>query len=198
MTFKTAPDDLELYRESLLAILRQVLDMPDLAQKQLERILKSHPKDGSGLFRRDELIQAYRHFTETGDLPAFDKAIVERLRLKPVRTSSGVTPVTVLTKPFPCPGTCIFCPNDIRMPKSYLSDEPGAQRAEANAFDPYLQTYRRLLALYNTGHPTDKIEMIILGGTWSFYPETYQIWFIKRIFDALHDFGNGVDHTAEV
>lgn len=200
MTYKTAPnlDELELYRESLLAILRQVLDTPELAQKQLERILKSHPKDGSGLFRRDELIRAYRHFTETGDLPAFDKTIVERLRLKPVRTSSGVTPVTVLTKPFPCPGTCIFCPNDIRMPKSYLSDEPGAQRAEANAFDPYLQTYRRLLALYNTGHPTDKIEMIILGGTWSFYPETYQIWFIKRIFDALHDFGNGVDYTVEV
>ncbi|MCQ3932845.1 MAG: histone acetyltransferase [Chloroflexi bacterium] len=198
MTYKTAPDELELYRESLLAILRQVLDTPELPQKQLERILKSHPKDGSGLFRRDELIRAYRHFTELGDLPAFDKAIVERLRLKPVRTSSGVTPVTVLTKPFPCPGTCIFCPNDIRMPKSYLSDEPGAQRAEANAFDPYLQTYRRLLALYNTGHPTDKIEMIILGGTWSFYPETYQIWFIKRIFDALHDFGNGVDHTVEV
>ncbi|GIK66357.1 MAG: hypothetical protein BroJett018_41510 [Chloroflexota bacterium] len=198
MTYKTAPDDLELYRESLLAILRQVLDTPELAQKQLERILKSHPKDGSGLFRRDELIRAYRYFTDTGELPTYDKTIVERLRLKPVRTSSGVTPVTVLTKPFPCPGTCIFCPNDIRMPKSYLSDEPGAQRAEANAFDPYLQTYRRLLALYNTGHPTDKIEMIILGGTWSFYPETYQIWFIKRIFDALHDFGNGVDHTAEV
>ena len=198
MTYKTAPDDLELYRESLLAILRQVLDTPDLVQKQLERILKSYPKDGSGLFRRDELIRAYRHFTDTGELPTYDKTIVERLRLKPVRTSSGVTPVTVLTKPFPCPGTCIFCPNDIRMPKSYLSDEPGAQRAEANAFDPYLQTYRRLLALYNTGHPTDKIEMIILGGTWSFYPETYQIWFVRRIFDALHDFGNGIDHTAEV
>ncbi|MBI5928111.1 MAG: tRNA uridine(34) 5-carboxymethylaminomethyl modification radical SAM/GNAT enzyme Elp3 [Chloroflexi bacterium] len=200
MTYKISPDidDLELYRDSLLAILRQVLDTPDLAQKQLERILKSYPKDGSGLFRRDELIRAYRYFAESGDLPPFDKTIVERLRLKPVRTSSGVTPVTVLTKPFPCPGTCIFCPNDIRMPKSYLSDEPGAQRAEANSFDPYLQTYRRLLALYNTGHPTDKIEMIILGGTWSFYPETYQIWFIKRIFDALHDFGNGVDRTAEV
>ena len=52
--------------------------------------------------------------------------------MRPVRTQSGVTPVTVLTKPYPCPGECIFCPNDVRMPKSYLSDEPGAQRAEDN------------------------------------------------------------------
>ncbi len=109
-----------------------------------------------------------------------------------------MTPVTVLTKPFPCPGECIFCPNDVRMPKSYLANEPGAQRAEQNSFDPYLQTYSRLKTLYETGHPTDKIEMIILGGTWSFYPETYQIWFVRRIFDALHDFGQGIDRTGEV
>jgi elongator complex protein 3 len=124
--------------------------------------------------------------------------VLERLRLKPMRTASGVTPVTVLTKPFPCPGECIFCPNDVRMPKSYLSDEPGAQRAEQNSFDPYLQTYTRLATYHNTGHPTDKIEVIILGGTWSFYPETYQIWFVKRIFDALHDFGSGIDRRREV
>jgi elongator complex protein 3 len=109
-----------------------------------------------------------------------------------------VTPVTVLTKPFPCPGTCIFCPNDVRMPKSYLSDEPGAQRAEQNGFDPYLQTMIRLQTYRNLGHPTDKIEVIVLGGTWSFYPETYQIWFIKRIFDALHDFGAGINRREEV
>ena len=118
--------------------------------------------------------------------------------MKPVRTMSGVTPITVLTKPFPCPGTCIFCPNDVRMPKSYLSNEPGAQRAEQNSFDPYLQTYSRLTTLRNTGHPSEKIEVIVLGGTWSFYPETYQIWFIKRIFDALHDFGAGIDQSSEI
>ena len=84
------------------------------------------------------------------------------------------------------------------MPKSYLADEPGAQRAEKNAFDPYLQTYMRLQTYHNLGHSTGKIEIIILGGTWSFYPETYQIWFVKRIFDAMHDFGEGNDRRAEV
>jgi elongator complex protein 3 len=99
----------------------------------------------------------------------------------------------VLTKPFPCPGECIFCPNDVRMPKSYLSQEPGALRAEQNSFDPYLQTVIRLQAYHNTGHPVDKIEMIVLGGTWSFYPESYQVWYVKRIFDALNDFSQGPD-----
>jgi elongator complex protein 3 len=117
--------------------------------------------------------------------------LIPRLRKKPVRTLSGVATVTVLTKPFPCPGRCIFCPNDVRMPKSYLSDEPGAQRAAQHAFDPYLQTYFRLRALSNIGHPVDKVELIVLGGTWSFYPEAYQIWFVLRCFEALNDFVPG-------
>lgn len=181
-----------------MAILHRVVQMPTLTEDDLIRVLKAHPKDGRGVFGKNDLILAYRTFAGTDGLPPFDPDVFARLRMKPIRTMSGVTPVTVLTKPFPCPGECIFCPNDVRMPKSYLANEPGAQRAEENSFDPYLQTYSRLNTLYETGHPTDKIEMIILGGTWSFYPETYQIWFVKRIFDALHDFGQGVDRTPEV
>ncbi|MBC7810449.1 MAG: tRNA uridine(34) 5-carboxymethylaminomethyl modification radical SAM/GNAT enzyme Elp3 [Burkholderiales bacterium] len=190
--------DLERHREPLLAILREVALTPNFSRQQLSRLLKTHPKDGIGLYSRDELIEGYRAFAGTAGLPPYENTVLELLRLKPVRSSSGVTPVTVLTKPFPCPGECIFCPNDVRMPKSYLADEPGAQRAEQNGFDPYLQTYTRLQAYYNVGHPTEKIEVIILGGTWSFYPESYQIWFVKRIFDALHDFGSGINRCAEV
>lgn len=189
--------DFEQHREPLLTILRQVVAQPDLSRRALDQLLREYPKGRDGTYSRDELIAAYRAFAGA-DLPALDGIVIERLRRKPVRTSSGVTPVTVLTKPFPCPGECIFCPNDIRMPKSYLSDEPGAQRAEQNSFDPYLQTYTRLQSYHNTGHPTEKLEVIILGGTWSFYPETYQIWFVKRIFDAMHDFGKGQDGRAGV
>ena len=87
------------------------------------------------------------------------------MKMKPTRTQSGVAPVTVLTKPFPCPGQCIFCPNDVRMSKSYLADEPGAQRATLNRFDPYAQTWNRLLALHRMGHSVEKVELIVLGGT---------------------------------
>jgi elongator complex protein 3 len=191
------PFAVEDYRDDLLAILRKIIAAPELDRKQLTTILKQHPRDGVGLFSRNELIKGYRSLADSHALP-YDPAIVERLKRKPTRSISGVTVVTVLTKPFPCPGTCIFCPNDVRMPKSYLADEPGAQRAELNAFDPYLQTFSRLSALTSSGHNTEKTEVIVLGGTWSFYPEAYQIWFIKRIFDALHDFGDGIDRRAEV
>lgn len=159
----------------------------------LEAVLRRYPRGGRGFFSRSELIAGYRAFSAREGFALDEREFVACVQLRPVRTQSGVTPVTVLTKPFPCPGKCVFCPNDVRMPKSYLSDEPGCQRAEANGFDPYLQTYQRLSAFRAIGHPTDKAEIIVLGGTFSFYPEPYRIWFVKRCFDALNDFGAGRD-----
>jgi len=194
-----APLDLDTHRAGLISILKAIFAAETLSPSDLNQLVRNQARaNGGQLYSRDELIRAYRTYAGTDGLPPFDGALIQRLRLKPVRTSSGVTPVTVLTKPFPCPGECIFCPNDVRMPKSYLSDEPGAQRAEQNSFDPYLQTMSRLTAYYNIGHPTEKIEIIILGGTWSFYPETYQLWFVKRIFDALHDYGAGIDRSVKI
>jgi elongator complex protein 3 len=94
--------------------------------------------------------------------------------------------VTVLTKPYPCPGKCIFCPDDVRMPKSYLSNEPGAMRALILDFDPFTQVDERLKSMSRVGHPTDKVELLILGGTWSAYPADYQEWFVRRCFDAMN------------
>jgi elongator complex protein 3 len=182
------------HRAALCAIIDAVRGETELDARRLDRIVRRHPKHGSGLFSKSEIIAGFRAFA---DAPAADAAeFVRRLRMRPVRTLSGVTPVTVLTKPFPCPGTCVFCPNDVRMPKSYLADEPGAQRAEDNRFDPYLQTWNRLDAYQSMGHPTDKVELIVLGGTWSHHPETYQRWFVARCFDALSDFGAGIDARA--
>ena len=161
--------------------------------RTLDRLVRRYPKRGSGLFRKSEIIAGYRALGGAPRFGASEPDFVARLRPRPVRTLSGVTPVTVLTKPYPCPGRCVFCPNDVRMPKSYLADEPGAQRAEDNRFDPYLQTWNRLRAYRETGHPTSKVELIVLGGTWSHYPEPYQRWFVKRCFDALNDFGAGID-----
>ena len=131
---------------------------------------------------------AYRQFCRSGQL-TFSGEMLQRLQMKPVRTQSGVATVTVLTKPWPCPGECVFCPTDEQMPKSYLSDEPGALRAGQSQFDPYATTLGRLRALDNIGHPTDKVELLILGGTWSCYPLDYQAWYVQRCLDAL----NGVE-----
>jgi elongator complex protein 3 len=173
------------HERELVAILHEIEAASVRDFRTLDRILKRHPKDGRGLFSRSELIAGHRRFGVGGD------ELLDVLQLRPVRTRSGVTPVTVLTKPFPCPGRCVFCPNDVRMPKSYLSSEPGCQRAEANGFDPYLQTWNRLDALHRVGHPVEKVELIVLGGTWSAYPDRYQVWFVKRCLEALCDFGRG-------
>lgn len=196
-----APDrdfDPEAVREALLPLLRAIEAVPDdvpepFATEVMEPLLRRHPRPGGGFFSRSHLIAGFRAFAPTEGFRFDEARFRRRVQRRPVRTQSGVTPLTVLTKPFPCPGQCIFCPNDVRMPKSYLSDEPGAQRAANNRFDPYLQTWNRLAAFDATGHPVDKVELIVLGGTWSFYPEAYQIWFVKRCLDALNDFGAGRD-----
>ena len=164
--------DVAAHRERLIPLLKVILKAPGrLSSREHQQLMRRFPRPaGEGFYSLANLVDAWRAFAGQDGLPEFDEALLYKLRRKPVRTLSGVTPLTVLTKPFPCPGTCIFCPNDIRMPKSYLADEPGAQRAEKNAFDPYLQTYMRLQTYHNLGHSTDKIEIIILGGTWSFYP----------------------------
>ncbi len=171
----------------LLRLIEAAAALRGARPKDLARLLRKYPR-ARGQFSKDQLVTAYHHFCETGQL-RFDPEVLRRLQMKPTRTLSGVATVTVLTKPFPCPGECIFCPTDVRMPKSYLHDEPGASRAESHGFDPYYTTLSRLRALNNIGHATDKIELLILGGTWSYYPPDYQAWFIKRCLDAL----NGVE-----
>jgi elongator complex protein 3 len=148
--------------------------------------LRAHPQKGGGILSKAALFAAYSEMIAAGELTA-DIDLLEKIRMKPVRTLSGVTTVTVLTKPYPCPGKCIFCPTDVRMPKSYLPDEPGAMRALEHNFDPYTQVRSRIAALESLGHPTDKIELLILGGTWSAYRRDYQEWFIKRCFDAMNN-----------
>ncbi|HDJ96726.1 MAG TPA: tRNA uridine(34) 5-carboxymethylaminomethyl modification radical SAM/GNAT enzyme Elp3 [Candidatus Aenigmarchaeota archaeon] len=121
--------------------------------------------------------------------PAEKSRLKKVLTTKPSRTISGVTVVTVVAKPAPCPGSCLYCPRGINAPQSYTGLEPAIQRAIRNDYDPFLQTKDRLNQYKVMGHPSDKIEVIILGGTFTALSEGYQEWFVKRIFDAL----NGVD-----
>jgi elongator complex protein 3 len=132
-----------------------------------------------------ELLQSYHKLVKGHKIkpaPDLEKILIKRA----VRTLSGVAIITVLTKPFPCPGRCVYCPSEPGMPKSYISDEPAANRALKLKFDPFKQVYTRIKALEANGHPTDKIELIIKGGTWNAYPLDYQYWFILRCFQACN------------
>ena len=182
--------DPELYEEQLVNLIAEIEELETFDQASYESVLRRHPKDGSGFFSKSEVIQGFRYLNRKLAWGLDELPFLEKLRMKPVRTQSGVAPVTVLTQPFPCPGECIFCPSDVRMPKSYLSDEPGAQRAAQHRFNPFNQSLSRLQTYHNTGHHVDKAEVIVLGGTWSSYPETYRVWFTKRCFDALNAFSS--------
>lgn len=196
-----SPDQLpDSLRPALREALHNVFACSDnsVRQVKLQQELHRLSKLAGQAITQDFLVALYREEAGQHGLPPFTTSHLQKIQLKPMRSQSGVQTVSVLTKPFPCPGQCIFCPNDIRMPKSYIASEPGAQRAERNSFDPYLQTYSRLKALRNMGHQPTKIELIVLGGTWSYYPESYQIWFIHECFRALNDFGSGQDDTASI
>jgi elongator complex protein 3 len=111
---------------------------------------------------------------------------------KASRTISGVTPVAVMAKPFPCPGKCVYCPTSPEAPKSYTVESPAVLRARSCGFDPRKQVEIRLKTLAEMGHAQDKIELIVMGGTFLSYPMDYQYQFIKDCYDAL----NGISSTS--
>ncbi len=121
------------------------------------------------------------HFTD-------DERVKAILTRKPVRTISGVAVIAVMTSPYPCPhGRCVPCPGGPPYsPQSYTGREPAAMRASRNNFDPYLQTLDRVKQLETIGHAADKIDIIVMGGTFPARDFSYQEWFVKRIYDALN------------
>ncbi|HRY36482.1 MAG TPA: tRNA uridine(34) 5-carboxymethylaminomethyl modification radical SAM/GNAT enzyme Elp3 [Candidatus Magasanikbacteria bacterium] len=142
-------------------------------------------KDTKDIPKKSDLLAVYHELLQKNKIKK--SVVLEKLLTKrAVRTLSGVSIITVLTKPYPCPGKCIYCPNEKAMPKSYISDEPAAARALQLHFDPYEQVVRRIESLQKNGHPTDKIELIVKGGTWNAYPLQYQYWFIVRCFQAAN------------
>jgi len=115
--------------------------------------------------------------------------ILPLLRRKRARIISGVTVIAVMTKPYPCPQPepCAYCPGgpSLGVPQSYTGFEPAAMRGLQNKFDPFLQVRTRIEQLQAIGHSVDKVELIIMGGTFPATPMDYQTWFIQRCLDSI-------------
>jgi elongator complex protein 3 len=150
--------------EALFAQLIQTLaaERP-LTNERYGSAMRQFVSRGLPWLSKSQALDVYRQLCDRG-LMASDPEISILLQTKPVRSQAGVTVVTVLTKPYPS----------------------GAQRAERHAFDPYNQTAARIQVLEQIGHPAEKIELLILGGTWSSYRRDYQEWFVKRCLDAMN------------
>lgn len=179
--------------------------MPNIISQFINTIIKSNISDPDELsilkraFAKKHknkipaniiLLKEYDAMIKSGKLQLSQnrqEEIKNLLRVRKVRSQSGVAVVAVLTKDFGCPGHCLYCPAEKGMPKSYLSNEPAVMRAIANNFNPYRQVKMRLEGLKNSGHPTDKVELIIIGGTFGSIPDKYRYEFIKKCFKACND-----------
>ncbi len=176
----------------------------DIKKEIIERLVKVKKRDrkvvreikrdiarkyGTDFPKNTELLSTYRAMVKRGKLEK-SEMIEWLLVTRPVRSLSGIVNLTVLTKPWSCPGQCIFCPKEEGFPKSYLAGEPAADRAKNLKFNPYLQVTTRLTALKAQGHPTDKIELRIVGGSWNAYRKNYRKWFVKECFRAANNFNS--------
>ncbi|XP_040822386.1 elongator complex protein 3 isoform X1 [Ochotona curzoniae] len=128
--------------------------------------------------------------------PQYRKILVPKLKAKPIRTASGIAVVAVMCKPHRCPhisftgNICVYCPggpdSDFEYStQSYTGYEPTSMRAIRARYDPYLQTRHRLEQLKQLGHSVDKVEFIVMGGTFMALPEEYRDYFIRNLHDAL-------------
>ena len=202
--------------ELILDILKQLRDGSQgaLDTHQLEMLINSynsgidssaHSTEREKLIPKRAILPYFLQVKQKNDVlwqswnvtSELEERFIRSVRMKPRHTASGVATITVITRPHTCSSNCIYCPCDLRMPKSYLANEPACQRAELTFFDPYVQVAARLQALHQMGHSTDKVELIVLGGTWSDYPESYQYWFIKELFRALNEWPNAPSHIQE-
>lgn len=169
------------------------MNINELIIKKLIEIKAEKPDDLAWAKRRIggihpsniNLLKAYHTLVKKKRIIKNDK-IEKLLKTRPVRSLSGVVNVSVLTKPYQCPGKCIFCPSEKNIPKSYLSGEPAVERAKRLKYNPYVQVKKRIEVLEMSGHPTDKIDLRVIGGTWSYYDKKYKNWFVKRCFDACN------------
>jgi len=129
------------------------------------------------------------------------KRVLPMLQKKPTRTMSGVAIVAAMTAPSECPhGKCKYCPGgvDLDVPQSYTGKEPAARRAIQHGFDPYMQVTMRLNQLSSIGHPVDKVELIVMGGTLTAQMLDYQEWFVKGCLRAMNDFDDNQKRIGDV
>ncbi len=171
-----------------LTALKYFLKQDISSESELTRAKRLMAKKFSlKIVKNADILVAYQHYLRAKKISP-QPNVSKRLRKRVVRTLSGVAPVAVLTKPFPCPGKCVYCPTEKDVPQSYLANEPAVMRAIRCDYQPYIQVWDRLRALTANGHQPKKIELIVIGGTWSALPDQYQYWFIAECFRAANDF----------
>jgi len=167
---------------ALREIIGRLLEMPSLDRTAVDRV-KIEVSRRYGLERIPRNSEIIRLLTQKES-----EVLLPFLRRKVSRVMSGVSVVAVMTKPYPCPhGRCAYCPGgpDEDSPQSYTGYEPAAMRGRQNQYDPYAQVRSRIGQLESIGHTVDKVDLIVMGGTFPASPREYQEGFVKGCLDAI-------------
>lgn len=178
--------------------LKQLMENPELSKQEFHKI-KNDIYKGFTIpkpFPSIRILERYDERVSSWEFPE-DEEFRRLLRKRGVRSLSGVTVISLLTKFWGCPSKCVYCPTFEGLPKSYIPNEPAVMRAQLNKFDPILQIHNRLRALEVTGHKIEKNDIRIIGGTWSFYPKSYQEEFIKSMYDAFNSYEDMKPHIEK-
>ncbi|KAL1508539.1 hypothetical protein AB1Y20_004638 [Prymnesium parvum] len=207
--FKKHTDIEDIYREwdnivseeeapILEEIVRNLAALAPETQREFETALSQQRKAYKISFRKAQLLLTYQRLTRGAKTLPPSPALARHLVKKSSKSQSGVLVITVLTSPYPsvngvvqkfsCAWDCHYCPSEPSQPKSYLHEEPAVKRANENNFDAVLQLTDRAATLAMNGHPVDKIECLVLGGTWASYPHAYQEEFCRDLFYAANTF----------
>ena len=194
----TRPFTLKHSYDFLRECVEDMLQRNITTREQMDAFIKEIGRAKSVSLGNSELLYTYRVMCQKDKL-TYDKHYEILLQKKTHRSQSGVMVFTVVLSPHPngqefsCEFDCKYCPLQPGQPRSYLKEEPGVQRANRHNFDPVLQFRDRGHSYITNGHPVDKAEVIVLGGTWSSYPEDYQIDFITKLYYAANTFFDDVD-----
>ena len=173
--------DNNIKKEAIEDLLRHAINTREELSVVNRKMAKKY---GIKILKNSDILKEMENVGAINEFP-----LRKLLRKRAIRTMSGIAPVAVLTKPYPCPGKCAYCPTEKDVPQSYLSNEPAVMRAIRCNYDPYLQVQLRLKALEANGHNPTKIELIVIGGTWSVLPREYKYWYIMRCFKAANEYG---------
>ena len=191
--------DLEFARRVVLEIVED--DPQD--KLDFQRISKMMMQKHKAVLSKANMLAGYQDLLEKRVLEEPHPFLEEHLMSKAPRSQSGVLVVTVFTSAYPetdgekqnfsCQWNCYYCPNEPGQPRSYLLNEPGVRRANQLGFDPIRQFTERVKALVAIGHPADKVELLVLGGTWESYPQSYREQFVRDLFYAANTYFKSSD-----
>jgi ELP3 family radical SAM enzyme/protein acetyltransferase len=189
--------------DKIKSILHDINDIQYTERKQYQAIMRQMNRKYHCSFSKNHYNRVYKSMIECGELEE-NQSLLRYMRRKSCRSHSGVLVITVVTSPYPetrdefgnitkqrfsCPKNCYYCPAEPGQPRSYLKSEPAVARANKNEFDAIRQFNDRATILQQNGHMIDKIEIIVLGGTWSCYPHDYQERFVADLFYAANMWG---------